>query len=125
MLLKDMTNGEMNIINGPDEMLVSGLAAGADAGIGTTYNIMLPQFSELYRCFKQGNIDKAREIQYKINRVIKCIQKHEVISATKYMCTMLGFDSGEATYPLKSFKDGGGPELEQELKELGWPFADK
>ena len=36
MKLKDMTKGEMNIINGPDELLVSGLAAGADAGIGST-----------------------------------------------------------------------------------------
>ena len=50
--------------------------------------------------------------------------KHEVISSTKRMCTMLGFESGEATYPLKSFKDGGITEFEQDLKELGWPFAE-
>lgn len=124
MRLKDMTNGEMNIINGPDEMLISGLAAGADAGIGTTYNVMLPQFLALYKNFKEGNVDKAREIQYKINRVIGCMLKHEVISATKHMCTMMGFESGEATYPLKDFTDGGAPELEQELKELGWPFKE-
>ena len=48
MKLKDITHGEMNIINGPDEMLVAGLASGADAGIGTTYNVMLPQFIEIY-----------------------------------------------------------------------------
>jgi len=124
MRLKDMTHGEMNIINGPDEMLISGLAACADAGIGTTYNVMLPQFVSLYKNFKKGNIHKAREIQYKINRVIGCMIKHECISATKYMCTMLGFNSGEATYPLKHFKDGGVPEIEHELKELGWPFKE-
>jgi len=122
MRLKDMTNGEINIINGPDEMLISGLAAGADAGIGTTYNVMLPQFLELYKYFKQGEINKAREIQYKINRVISCIIKHGTISATKYMCTMLGFDSGEATYPLKSFKDCSTLDLEQDLAKVGWPF---
>jgi N-acetylneuraminate lyase len=38
--LKDLTHGEMNIINGPDEMLLMGLNAGADGGIGTTYNFM-------------------------------------------------------------------------------------
>ena len=48
MLLKDMTHGEMNIINGPDELLISGLAAGADAGVGTTYNILLPEFKQIY-----------------------------------------------------------------------------
>ena len=125
MRLKDMTNGEMNIINGPDEMLISGLAAGADAGIGTTYNVMLPQFLKIYRSFKEGNVDEARKVQLKVNRVIHCMIKHEVISSTKQMCTMLGFDSGEGTYPFRSFKDGGIPELEKELKEIGWPFTDK
>lgn len=124
MRLKDITNGEINIINGPDEMLISGLAAGADAGIGTTYNVMLPQFLKIYKYFKEGNVDEARKIQYKVNKVINCMIKHEVISSTKRMCTMLGFESGEATYPLKSFKDGGITEFEQDLKELGWPFAE-
>lgn len=42
MLLKELTNGEMDIINGCDEMLLMGLCAGADGGIGTTYNYQLP-----------------------------------------------------------------------------------
>ena len=33
--LQNLTNGEMNIINGPDEMLLMGLSAGADGGIGS------------------------------------------------------------------------------------------
>lgn len=124
MRLKDITNGEMNIINGPDEMLISGLAAGADAGIGTTYNVMLPQFLEIYKHFKEGNIDKAREMQYKVNRVIACIIKNETIPATKYMCTMMGFEAGEATYPMKPMKERNYKNLENELKDLGWPFKE-
>ena len=121
--LKDMTNGEMNIINGPDEMLICGLAAGADAGIGTTYNVMLPQFLEIYKYFKEGDIDKAREIQKKINRVIHCMIKHEVIPATKYMCTMLGFNAGQGSYPLKEISGDKATALKADLKKLGWPFG--
>lgn len=121
--LKDMTNGEMNIINGPDEMLICGLAAGADAGIGTTYNVMLPQFIEIYKYFNEGNIEKAREIQKKINRVIHCMIKHEVIPATKYMCTMLGFNAGQGSYPLKEISGEKATALETDLKKLGWPFG--
>lgn len=121
--LKDMTHGEMNIINGPDEMLVSGLAAGADAGIGTTYNVMLPQFLELYKSFKAGNETKAREIQMKINRVVHCMIKHEVVSATKEMCGFLGFDVGNATFPLKQFSDADRAVLKSELDQIGWPFS--
>ena len=57
-----MTHGEMNIINGPDELLVSGLAAGADAGVGSTYNVMLPQFLQIYDLFKRGEKEKALEL---------------------------------------------------------------
>lgn len=120
--LKDMTHGEMNIINGPDEMLVSGLAAGADAGIGTTYNVMLPQYIEIYKNFKAGNIEKAHEIQKQVNRVVTCIIKHRTIPATKQMCKMLGFDAGQAVYPQKQFGDAEIDALKKDLDEIGWPF---
>ena len=123
MRLKDITNGEINIINGPDEMLISGLAAGADAGIGTTYNVMLPQYLKIYKYFTEGNVEEARKIQYKVNRVIKCMAKNEVISAVKSMCSLLGFPAGEATYPLRNMQGDGISELQSELSELGWPFT--
>lgn len=121
--LKDMTNGEMNIINGPDEMLLSGLAAGADAGIGTTYNVMLPQFLELYKHFKAGEIDKARAVQMKINRVINVMLKHEVIPATKEMCKMMGYNVGNAVYPQKQFDDAARASLSEDVKAVGWPIV--
>lgn len=122
MKVKDMTHGEMNIINGPDEMLVSGLAAGADAGIGTTYNMMLPEFIELYKNFKEGNEQKAREIQHKINRVIAVLIKYEVIPSAKEMCTMMGFDSGKALYPMCQMNDAQLSALKADLNAVGWPF---
>lgn len=122
MKVKDITNGEMNIINGPDEMLIAGLAAGADAGIGTTYNVMLPEYLAIYKSFKEGNIEKAREIQLKVNRVVTAMLKHEVISSTKAMCTRMGFESGMATYPLKQMLDREIEALNKDLDIAGWPF---
>ncbi len=125
MRLKDLTHGEMNIINGPDEMLVCGLAAGADAGIGTTYNVMLPQYVDIYKSFNAGDVVRAREIQQKVNRVIACMFKHEAISSVKHMCSMLGFESGQASYPLRQLTGERADALERDLKELGWPFEEK
>lgn len=122
MKVKDLTNGEMNIINGPDEMLIAGLAAGADAGIGTTYNVMLPEYLEIYKNFTEGNIEKAREIQLKVNRVVTTMLKHEGISSTKAMCTRMGFASGKATYPLKQMSDSDVEALNKDLDIAGWPF---
>ncbi|MCQ2385258.1 MAG: dihydrodipicolinate synthase family protein, partial [Clostridia bacterium] len=41
--LKNLTHGEMSIINGSDERIIAGLSAGADGGIGTTYHLMVPR----------------------------------------------------------------------------------
>ena len=124
MRLKDMTNGEMNVINGPDEMLVCGLAAGADAGIGSTYNVMLPQFIQIYKAVQSGDIAKAREIQYKVNKVITSMINNEVIPTVKHMCTMMGFPSGNATYPMQQMTPDKVEKFEKELAAAGWPFND-
>ena len=123
MKLKDMTHGEMNIINGPDELLVSGLAAGADAGIGSTYNVMLPEFVKIYEHFKKGELDKALEMQLKVNRVISAMIAQSVVPAVKHAVNLMGINVGTATYPLNQITDEKTvKEYEAALKEAGWPF---
>ena len=51
------------VFNGPDEQLLSGLAAGAAGGIGGTYAAMPELYLAIYRLFHEGKIAKAREIQ--------------------------------------------------------------
>lgn len=122
MKLKEMTHGEMNIINGPDELLVSGLAAGADAGIGSTYNAMLPQFVQIYNSFKNGDTAKALEIQCKVNKIIDVMIKYSVIPAVKYTMGMLGYDVGNATFPLNPMDEKTAAMFEAEMKAAGWPL---
>ncbi len=51
------------VFNGPDEQLLSGLAAGAVGGIGGTYAAMPELYLAIYRLFGEGMIAEAREIQ--------------------------------------------------------------
>ncbi len=51
------------VFNGPDEQLLSGLAAGAVGGIGGTYAAMPELYLAIYRLFHEGQIARAREIQ--------------------------------------------------------------
>ena len=51
------------VFNGPDEQLLSGLAAGAIGGIGGTYAAMPELYLAIYRLFHEGRIAEAREIQ--------------------------------------------------------------
>ena len=101
--LRDKTHGEMNIINGPDEMLLMGLSAGADGGIGTTYNFMIENYKDIYESFCLGNIENARDAQIRADRVINVLLKYKVIPATKVILRNMGFDVGEASFPMKRY----------------------
>lgn len=103
--LKDLTNGEMNIINGPDQMLLMGLAAGADGGIGTTYNFMLEYYQAIYRAFREGDLSAAQREQSRVDQMIDALRKYTLIPATKAIMEGLGFAVGDATFPMKRYSE--------------------
>ena len=51
------------VFNGPDEQLLSGLAAGAVGGIGGTYAVMPELYERIYALVRAGDIIPARAIQ--------------------------------------------------------------
>ena len=59
-MFKDELGADRVVFNGPDEQLLSGLAMGADGGIGGTYGVMPELYLEIERLFKAGEIAKAR-----------------------------------------------------------------
>lgn len=102
-LLKTITNGEIDIMNGFDEMLVSGLAAGADGGIGSTYNVQLKTMRGIYDSFVSGNVNEALVYQKKAADFVNALNGEPVIPALKAILEVMGFAVGNATFPMKRF----------------------
>jgi len=117
-----LNGGDINVINGPDEMLICGLTMGADGGIGTTYNLMPEWFVALYKAFRAGEYDKARELQFRINKVIRVVLNHECLPATKEILNIQGYDVGNVAYPGKVFDDASRAALIADLKAAGYEF---
>lgn len=123
--LAEINGGNINIINGPDEMLICGLIMGAQGGIGSTYNVMPEWFVGLYSAAASGDWNSAREIQYKINRVIEVLLKYSengAIKGVKAAMQLKGFDMGNAVYPSKIYSSAELSALKSELSELGLQF---
>ena len=116
----ELNGGDINVINGPDEMLICGLTMGADGGIGSTYNLMPDWFEELYCDFQNGKFQEAREMQFKINRVIAALLKHGCIPSVKEALNVMGFDVGAAAIPAKVFDAERTAALVKDLKEAGY-----
>ena len=88
------------VYNGYDEMIMSGLAMGADGAIGSTYNFMADKFVKIYNLMKENKIDEAREIQNSANKIITALIKVGVMQAEKEVLNQLGFDFGICRRPF-------------------------
>lgn len=61
------------LYNGYDEMLLSGLAMGADGGIGSTYNLMAERFVRIYKLAGENKYEEALLEQHKANDIIESL----------------------------------------------------
>ena len=115
--LKSINGGDINIVNGPDESIICGLAAGADAGIGSTYNTMPGLFVDLYRSFCEGDVEAARFNQKIINDIISVYIKYGVFRSIRTILRHIGTDVGDSPAPARAFSED---EKREFLSELDW-----
>ena len=91
------------VFNGPDEQFVSGLAMGADGGIGGTYAVMPELFLKMYELVHKGEMDAARALQYQADRIIyKMCEAHGNLYAVQkeILRRMYGLELGSVRAPL-------------------------
>lgn len=74
---------DLVLYNGYDEIFASGLLAGADGGIGSTYNIMGWRYMAIVQALKEGDIGKAQALQRECNKVIDLLIKVGVFRGLK------------------------------------------
>ena len=100
--------------NGSDEMLCSGLAAGADGGIGSTYNFMPKTILSIYRAVRANDPATALKYQAKANEAIATVLKYGVMPSAKMILKLKGMDYGECREPFMPL----GEEAIEALKAL-------
>ncbi|HBH9374975.1 TPA: N-acetylneuraminate lyase [Escherichia coli] len=81
---------ELVLYNGYDEIFASGLIAGADGGIGSTYNIMGWCYLEIFEAVKNNDVIKAKEMQVACNQVIDTLIQSGVLAGIKTLLYYMG-----------------------------------
>lgn len=100
------------VFNGPDEQLLSGLAAGAIGGIGGTYAAMPELYIRIYKLFLEGRMEEGCQIQNECCRII-----YKLCSGTGNMYAMIkealrimgGPDVGSVRAPLLELTESDKP----------------
>lgn len=102
------TRDDFIVFNGPDEQLVSGLAMGADAGIGGTYGAMPELAGWIYTLAMEGRYKEAKAIQYDVNEIIYklCSGRGNMYGMIKEVLRISrGIDIGGIRKPLTDLDD--------------------
>ena len=97
------------VFNGPDEQLLSGLAAGAVGGIGGTYAVMPELYERIYALVRAGDIIPARAIQDACCHIIykMCSGQGNMYAMIKEILRLRGApDIGSVRAPLYPLQPG-------------------
>ncbi|MDR1629144.1 MAG: N-acetylneuraminate lyase [Oscillospiraceae bacterium] len=96
---------EKLLYNGYDEVFLSGLAAGVDGAIGSTFNFMPEKFIEIAKLWNEGKIAEAQQVQHRVNTIIDALIKVGVMQGEKEVLRHMGFDFGNARAPFKPLSE--------------------
>lgn len=105
--------------NGYDEMLLSGLAAGADGAIGSTFNVNAPIAKRVYQCFGAGDMAEARKWQHKINEMLTINKRHGNLKMLRRELELLGVPVGACRPPYLPLDAGA----EADARDVAERFA--
>jgi len=122
-LLERMLNGphKPHIFNGHDEVALSGIAVGAQGGIGTFYNIMPAEFVGIYEAVNKRDLDTAQVLQGQVNELIRICQPYGGHGSVRSILRWQGIDCGDPVKPTRPLTDAEEKALREELDaaELG------
>lgn len=114
-----LENGRFNIMHGHDEILLSGLAAGVNGGVGTSFNLIPEIYQEIMNAYKAGEMELARTFQLRSVDFVKLMLKYEnSVVSTKTMLNLAGLNLGPCRLPLRNLSEQEVRSLEEDLKVL-------
>jgi N-acetylneuraminate lyase len=110
------------VFSGRDEVLVAGLLMGADGGIGTFYNVVPELFVEVFRLAQAGDWAGARQVQDRINTIIRITLDFPCFPAIKEILRWRGIECGPCIRPRGGLLPAQVIELRRRLEECGVPM---
>ena len=107
------------VLHGFDEILICGLALGAKAGVGSTYNYAGKIYGALMDAFESGDIAKARELQlYSVDIVGIIVKYGGGVRGGKAIMNLLGIECGECRLPINRFSADEYRNLKADLEAI-------
>ena len=108
------------IFEGEDATVLWALMAGANGGIGSTYNVMPHLYVNMWRAFQDGSTDAAVRTQLRINEIIAVLVRTSVISSVMKTMEFIGLPCGRPRSPNRALSDSESADLRAGLEAVGF-----
>ena len=118
--LLEMGDGRWTIFSGMDEQCAFAAMFGAPAHIGSTLNFMPGVYRQIRLHVEQCELDRARDLQLRANRVISIMLSFGFAGALREVMRMLGFDCGEPRAPIPALPPDRREALRAALSAAGF-----
>jgi len=120
----EFDGGRYNMLFGSDEMLLSGLAGGAQSAVGTSYCFALPLYRRIYAAFQRGEIAEAQRLQSLSVQMINVLNRLSPpgtnLPAMKAMMALIGLDCGPLRLPMATLTEEQQARLKKEIDGLNF-----
>ncbi|MEM1294172.1 MAG: dihydrodipicolinate synthase family protein [Verrucomicrobiota bacterium] len=117
---QSLDDGRFDLVFGRDEMLLPGLAVGAQGAVGSTYNLAPALYQRIVGEFEKGNLEEARRLQETSVAMIHRILGIGGEAALKYPMKRLGLDCGPRRLPMNQLSSDQERKIDLALDELGF-----
>lgn len=118
-MFKQQAGEDYVIFNGPDEQFISGRVIGAEGAIGGTYGVMPELILKMDTHVRDGQMEKARQLQYAVNSIIykMCSAHGNMYGVIKAVLKINeGLDLGGVRKPLTALTDSDQAIVEETAK---------
>jgi N-acetylneuraminate lyase len=116
----DCCGGKFDVLWGLDEMLLSALAVGAKAAVGSTYNVIAPLYLRIIESFEEGCLQEARRCQHLSAQFVRMLNRHAPLhTSLKEVMRLVGLDCGGVRLPQQSLSPGGSEKIRADLEQSG------
>ena len=102
-----------------EKEILTGLAMGSPGILTFAGNIVPGELVEIVNEWNKGNLDKAREVFFRILPLINIIHIEPVPGAIKYMLNRMGWDFGDPRLPIHPVTEANAPKIDRVLEALG------
>ena len=113
-------NGRFDIAFGIDEMLLAAAVLGARGAVGSSYNFAAPIYLQLLKHLADGNLDQAREQQFRSVLLIRLLASIGYMPAAREVMGMLGAPVGPPRQPNSTLDHTARKKLQDGLEQLGF-----